>query len=453
MVAGSSRGRHASGRREARRRPAVCIPLLAFLLLMGSMAQADVIFNVDTTDDLVDADTSDGVCRTSANSCSLRAAIMQANQIGEPGLALIAVPAGTYVLTRAPNGTDGDASGDLNLTSPTTSGQTVLVSGAGAGTTIIDGGGHGRVFDVAAGRAVGLSRLGVRNGSAGALYGGGVNNLGILVVVDCIIENNQAEVGGGLFSSGLLSVVRSTLRANRAIEIGGGLAISPNADSDVSSSAIYGNSANEGGGVYVYNDAAQAQVSLINTTITLNSVNDNGGGLTVNGDVSLYNVTIVANNADADHDENGGNGGGIYARDAASQPVLFNSIVADNTVQGFFANDCDGPLRTFGQNFSTDAGMPDCVVTGPPPAAITLSTIGPLQDNGGPTFSRALLAGSEAIDSTPDDLGCVGSDGFLLHADQRGSVRPIGARCDAGAFEYGSFPGDVVFRNGFDISL
>jgi hypothetical protein len=66
----------------------------------------------------------------------------------------------------------------------------------------------------------------------------------------------------------------------------------------------------------------------------------------------------------------------------------------------------------------------------------TLTTVGPLQDNGGPTWTHALLAGSEAIDTTFDNLGCVDETGSLLTTDQRGAPRVVGVRCDVGAFEY-----------------
>jgi hypothetical protein len=59
-----------------------------------------------------------------------------------------------------------------------------------------------------------------------------------------------------------------------------------------------------------------------------------------------------------------------------------------------------------------------------------------LQDNGGPTWTQALLAGSEAIDTTLDVLGCVDETGALLTTDQRGAPRPMDARCDVGAVEY-----------------
>jgi hypothetical protein len=52
-----------------------------------------------------------------------------------------------------------------------------------------------------------------------------------------------------------------------------------------------------------------------------------------------------------------------------------------------------------------------------------------LDDNGGPTKTHALVAGSPAIDASPADADCA-------PADQRGVLRPQGPSCDIGSFEY-----------------
>ena len=54
--------------------------------------------------------------------------------------------------------------------------------------------------------------------------------------------------------------------------------------------------------------------------------------------------------------------------------------------------------------------------------------LGPLQDNGGPTETHALLPGSVAIDVIPADM-------CEVTEDQRGEPRPGGTMCDVGAFE------------------
>jgi len=54
--------------------------------------------------------------------------------------------------------------------------------------------------------------------------------------------------------------------------------------------------------------------------------------------------------------------------------------------------------------------------------------LGPLQDNGGPTLTHALLSGSPAINQ--------GKNSFCPATDQRGLTRPSTA-CDIGAYEVG----------------
>jgi hypothetical protein len=64
-----------------------------------------------------------------------------------------------------------------------------------------------------------------------------------------------------------------------------------------------------------------------------------------------------------------------------------------------------------------------------------LNTLGPLQNNGGPTWTRALLPGSNAIDGGDPVQGCIDQNSILL-VDQRLVERVVGVRCDIGAFEY-----------------
>jgi hypothetical protein len=54
--------------------------------------------------------------------------------------------------------------------------------------------------------------------------------------------------------------------------------------------------------------------------------------------------------------------------------------------------------------------------------------LGPLQDNGGPTETHALLPGSFAIDVIPPEM-------CEVDEDQRGVTRPVGDGCDVGSFE------------------
>ncbi len=65
--------------------------------------------------------------------------------------------------------------------------------------------------------------------------------------------------------------------------------------------------------------------------------------------------------------------------------------------------------------------------------------LGPLQNNGGPTATQALLPGSAAIDAA-NPAGCHDDTGAPVAIDQRGAARPINnPGCDIGAFELDLF--------------
>ena len=90
--------------------------------------------------------------------------------------------------------------------------------------------------------------------------------------------------------------------------------------------------------------------------------------------------------------------------------------------------DCRGTLTSLGHNLiGDDTGCGFAPVTGDLVNSVPL--LGLLRDNGGPTFTHALLPGSPAIDA--------GDDARCPSTDQRGVPRPQGAACDIGAYERG----------------
>ena len=60
---------------------ATALPGAALLVPVAAQAQAQPVFLVNSVLDQIDDDINDGVCHTAANTCPLRAAIMQANRI------------------------------------------------------------------------------------------------------------------------------------------------------------------------------------------------------------------------------------------------------------------------------------------------------------------------------------------------------------------------------------
>jgi predicted outer membrane repeat protein len=445
----------------------IAVALLMLIPLTVSPALASpsaVTFTVDSVLDQIDDDTSDGVCHSAANHCTLRAAIMQANVITGPGVTII-LPSGTYTLTRPPAGADGADSGDLNLTTPGSGSPTITITGAGAGVTIIDANQIDRVFHVHPNRVAAISDVTIRDGylaganaAGGGIYnegsltvsraaissnhvgvgqGGGINNapLASLTLVNSTLSQNSSDYfGGAIDNSGNLDLRNSTLSQNTARTVGG--AISSSGTLKISNSTIVGNSSDDGGGIYT----GTGTLYVINSTISQNYANTNGGGILkygTSGLVALYNTTIIDNDADHDRDQLGGIGGGVYSG-AGARFIVVNTLITGNTILNApIDDDCNGTLEVYGLNLLGEAT--GCAFSGNGTASrgfIALNTIGPLQNNGGPTWTHALLAGSAAIDATFDNLGCVNEVGALLTTDQRGAPRPVGARCDVGAFEF-----------------
>lgn len=399
----------------------------------SATAATAVTFTVNTVLDQLDVDTGDGLCLSSAGLCSLRAAIMQANHFSSPGETTIIVPPGTYTLTRPQNGANGEDNGDLNLTTPLSADQNVVISGAGASSTIIDAQQIDRVFDIRKDRTVTIRRLTIRNGLAQSNAGGGILTEGKLTVGDAVIENNSTQsVGGGLSAGGVVTVSRSILRSNHAGGSGGGAYLGATSMVVIRDSTLADNNSNDqGGGVFVYTGGT---AYLVNSTLSNNTANDSGGGAYNAGTLGLYNTTFVGNDADHDHDVLGGIGGGVFNL-SGRRMIAVNSLMAGNTVMNTpVLDDCNGALESYGFNLLSEAT--GCVPNAGTWGLVSPNSIGPLQMNNGSTPTHALLPGSAGIDNTNDALGCVDEAGALLTTDQRGAPRPVGSRCDVGAFEY-----------------
>jgi hypothetical protein len=217
----------------------------------------------------------------------------------------------------------------------------------------------------------------------------------------------------------------------------------------VSRSTLLFNSANNGGGILNL-----GQLTVVNSTLSYNSAKTYGGGIYNFGNTFVYNATLIGNSADSDNNNISEIGGGVYADSSSGHRfVVINTLMASNYVHGQpIFNDCAGTLEVYG--FNLFGNLSNCAFSGNGTAArglVTPGTIGGLVDNGGPTQTHALLQFSEAIDGTMAQ-GCIDETGALLATDQRGAPRVAYARCDVGAFEFGSIVPvvDLIFRNGLE---
>jgi len=248
-------------------------------------------------------------------------------------------------------------------------------------------------------------------GEGGAIF----NTGGQIIVSMSLFSKNVAEGGGAIAQLGPLDPSRLTISdttfSNNRATFGGALDVDRGEAfilrSTFSENAAFGG---YGGALAVF-----GTVTAINTTFSANRlVGGFGGGAILNGGtIHLSFVTITLNSADA--------GGGGIRNTGAGTALIKNSIVAGNPSGG----DCVGAVVSLGGNVDSDGS---CFGAGSPNI-----NLGPLQDNGGPTWTHALQVGSAALDIAD----CRDVFGNPISEDQRGVARPQPAAgmCDAGAFE------------------
>ncbi len=225
-----------------------------------------------------------------------------------------------------------------------------------------------------------------------ASEGGGIYNTASLSISNCTFSANSATYGGGIFNSGMLSASTTTFTGNSASN-GGGL-LSANA-STVNACAFIQNSAvSAGGGI-----AAGGDMTISNSTFSGNLANAVGGGVycETGAFVTVGNTTIYANSG-----SNGG--GGIFVEPTGADTTLLNSLVADNRTN----TESNGPdINGILQNTSTfnlvgDGTAMSYVINGYNGNIVGTSAspiapgLLPLDYNGGPTETMALLANSPA---------------------------------------------------------
>jgi CSLREA domain-containing protein len=291
------------------------------------------------------------------------------------------------------------------------------------------------------------------SGNSAGYGGGGIYGFFTVTVTSSTISGNSAGYGGGIYYFGKLTVTSSTVGANSAGFDGGGIYLGQFGSSlTARNSTISTNSAErDGGGVYVQ---PSTSLTATNATISGNSAARNGGGISNLGTVSTNNVTIARNVADSDADATG-DGGGIINVSGGSV-VVANTIVGDNLDASASAKfpDCLGSLTAGG--FDLIENTTGCAIGGITTGTITGRDplLGPLQNNGGPTLTHALLVQTRKagdltyqIPSPAIDTGNPGILGTLCPgSDQRNFNRPVdgnadgAARCDIGAYEYGASP-------------
>jgi hypothetical protein len=284
--------------------------------------------------------------------------------------------------------------------------------------------GGGGIHNAGATANLMLSDSRISGNSAFGGYGGGIyNESGTAIITNSAITNNVSPLlplldGGGIWNGGMAEITNCMITGNFAGGLGGGIR---NAGKLIlTNSTLSGNHAgtNLGGSGYgggIYNSGT---LEITNSSITENNATGKssgwGGGISSQGSVEIRNTTFSGNYA-------GVHGGTIYGGTFG----IANSILNAGTPE----NISGGNVTSHGYNIASDnAGG---FLTGPGDQININPLIGPLQDNGGPTFTHELLPGSPAIDT--------GDPNFMPPPfyDQRGLpfVRVFNSRIDIGSFE------------------
>lgn len=347
---------------------------------------------------------------------------------------------------------------------------------------------HCVLLDNAAGRGGAGSNF-ERGGDGG--WGGAISNDGTLTLLDCVLAHNaggqagpglptgSGGSGGAIFNRGSLLMSGCTLSTNAAGNSpyaqrgagrggsGGGIYNGGSGELRMYGCALYANTAGQaggaafadgstgghGGGIYNGNE-----LMLVGCTIHGNSSGGggsataraggnggDGGGIYNDTNLRLVGCTVSGNrtgNGGAggvrEPDGRPGRGAGIWSRTDEYDPATsycVNSLIALNIAPdagtGVRTNDLSGAfvvshalVSALDDNAELQAFGPFIVAPNP--------GLDVLADNGGPTLTQALLAGSPALNAGDDGaINVVGVD-----VDQRGFPRAAGGQVDIGAFEY-----------------
>jgi hypothetical protein len=303
-----------------------------------------------------------------------------------------------YCITNATSGEDVivfTVTGTINLTRGSLPGLDDSVSIQGPGANLLTVRcylGFRNIFTVGSTATVQISAVTMANCGGRAIY-----NRGTLTISSSALSANGVidNYGGAIYNEGILTISDSTLSGN---------------------GAAGKNRIAAGGAIYNY-----GTLTISNSTLSANTVIDygSGGAIGNEGTLTISNSTLFGNHAN-DY------GGGIV-HFSGGMLNLRNTILAGNTAP--FGPDLGGSLTTSGYNLigntSGGSGYDETDLLDVDPL------LGPLQDNGGPTFTHSLLPGSPAIDAGDPDF--IGPPDF----DQRGDGFPriVNGIVDIGAFE------------------
>jgi CSLREA domain-containing protein len=387
-------------------------------------------------------DTNDGLCTD--DDCSLREAIVMAN--GCPGHQTIRVPIGTYVLSRHGADEDDGDTGDLDITDDVD----ILGNLSDLGYTLvwIDGDAADRVFEIHDPAVVYMENMIITNGHADA--GSGIFNLGgdLTINHSSIVENHGPvhSIGGGIFTDFYSSTTIVDCEVNNnSAETGGGLATMLS-ELVVTDSIILGNAASErGGGIWIQ---IAASAILTDVDVESNTATNEGGGIFNDGMFEMSGGNITRNEA--------ARGGGLYNSDMIDPPGPAEAILTDVLIDFNTAEEAGGGVWNGAQfelqqseiSINSWPEMGGGMYNGPDGEAFLYDAwfTNNTADLGGGVYNQGLIhvyRGSFTVNSAPDGLGgAIYNDGampgvLLRNTTVSGNMADPAVPSGAGIYNHG----------------
>lgn len=427
------------GTRAARIGAAVALAAAAQVMIAQAPAGAATL-TVTTDADELNAD----------GDCSLREAVEAANTDAAvdacpagSGEDTIVLPAGTFPLASQLVVSDADG---------------LTIVGAGASSTGIIGSGGHRLIDVTAGTFT-VDSLTLAGGEAGIEPGGAIRSVDDGVwVLDAVLAENQGAHGGAISSAGgFVNANGSTFVGNVAatdeLNGNGGAINTSDGFVNVDETTFLDNrAANVGGAILTSN----GRVSATRSTFTENEARAGGAIYNSFGLITILNSTLHANTTTDINDNLGGTvqtsllGAGIHLQFVTLTDTLVgvgvlgaidtgNFIITGSIITGNAGGECSffgEPVTSAGGNL---VGDDSCGVGEATDQVVADPQLGPLADNGGPTFTRLPLAGSPALDVLGAGPPCPDSDQRRVERPQDGDGDGV-TGCDSGAVEVAAAP-------------
>jgi hypothetical protein len=359
------------------------------------------------------------------------------------------------VLASATNGVtiNFGVSGTITLTSgPLNVTTNVTLFGPGSALLTVSGNNSSGVFNVT-GTNVTIRGLTIANGYNGfATAAAGINAAGSpgsrITLYNCVVTNNNniGYDGGGIFNSPGVTMVLSncTVCGNSASNTFGGGICNRQGVLSLVGSTFSGNAASKGGAIYNDGASSSATLTMAGCTISGNAAAIWGGGVFNDGSSSPATNKI---NSSTFSGNSASQGGAVFNYGPAAKANVEIGDTILSVGAGGAISSSSGTVKSDGYNLSSDAAGgdgttgPGGLLNGTNDIRNTNPLLGPLQDNGGPTWTHALLPNSPAIDKGKANA----ITNLVLTADQRGQPRsvnlpsypsvPGGDGSDIGAYE------------------